>query len=167
LRSETFYGVSFFPYIAHTQDKEAWAFVTGSKDCNSTISFFEGVLATTKRLPPLQESCVGAVWSCTHTENTRSRVLVTVDGGKLVLQFSVTDSLYDPFQNDNSRGLSNNARDPVVRFMGKGIPNEKARFDHRISSARSVLLGPSACFTVVTAAVPAAVVASGDSIATC
>jgi WD40 repeat protein len=126
LHGESIFSACLFPI---STANETLALFTGSEDCSSKISLWQGgVLKSSKQLP-LQESCVRTVCSSKHASSKTT--LLVAGGGKLMLQLFL---VHDVNQDVESEGVETVA----VELLGHGRSATKASIDHRVNAVAAI-----------------------------
>jgi WD40 repeat protein len=104
---------------------ESLALFTGSEDCSSRISLWQGgVLKQSKQLP-LQESCVRAVCSSRHASSKMT--LLVAGGGKSLVQLFLVHDIDQDVPSDRSDTIA-------AELLGYGRPTTQATIDHRVNA---------------------------------
>jgi WD40 repeat protein len=110
---------------------ETLALFTGSEDCSSKISLWQGgVLKSSKQLP-LQESCVRTVCSSRHASSKTT--LLVAGGGKLMLQLFLVHDIDHDVESESVETIA-------VELLGHGRSATKASIDHRVNAVAAVPL---------------------------
>jgi WD40 repeat protein len=128
LHGESIFSACLFPI---STDNETIALFTGSEDCSSKISLWQGgVLKSSKQLP-LQESCVRTVCSSKHASSKTT--LLVAGGGKLMLQLFLVHDIDQDVESESAERIA-------VELLGHGRSATKASIDHRVNAVAAIPL---------------------------
>ena len=128
LHGESIFSACLFPI---STANETLALFTGSEDCSSKISLWQGgVLKSSKQLP-LQESCVRTVCSSKHASSKTT--LLVAGGGKLMLQLFLVHDIDQDVESESVETIA-------VELLGHGRSATKASIDHRVNAVAAIPL---------------------------